>query len=377
MTSTTYLNLQTVAEPTSVTTESRRRNKKLKPYWNDVIAQKSMRLWLPLDLNLSQSHLNSKLKNSWFSTSIFENSSNQITLKESLISDEVIIKQRSKKIRVYPTSEQKQILKQWFGVCRFFYNKTLHDLNYKNHDIDFESSMHQTYLEPKYPTTNYIDEARRIFANVPEWSKDVPYQSKRLAIKQCCDAVKNAKIKYKKSKKIQKLKFKSKKNTKESIYIPKSAVSQLGIYHTKLGILKFAEPVGEAKYDCRLLIDNGQYFLIMPYDKVIPKLENQRLGIVALDSGVRTFQTFYNPVVAGKIGNNDFNRVFRLCYAMDKLIAKSTKVNSKKRKNMKKALSRIRIKIKNIISEIHHKSDLFFAKNFDTVVIPPFETSII
>ena len=167
----------------------------------------------------------------------------------------VSIKQRSKKIRFYPTSEQKQVLKQWFGVCRYFYNKTLHDLNYKNHDIDYESSMHQTYLEPKYPTTNYIDEARRIFANVPEWSKDVPYQSKRLAIKQCCDAVKNAKIKYKNSKQIQKVKFKSKKNTKESIYIPKSAVSELGIYYTKLGILKFAEPVGKVKYDCRLLIE--------------------------------------------------------------------------------------------------------------------------
>ena len=42
---------------------------------------------------------------------------------------------------------------------------------------------------------------------------------------------------------------------------------------------------------------------------------------------------------------------------------------------MKKAQARMRWKIKDLIDELHHKTALFFVRNFDMILIPKFETS--
>jgi len=45
-------------------------------------------------------------------------------LKETLLS-EGITKIRNYKYRIYPTDEQQSVLSEWFGMCRFVYNKHL------------------------------------------------------------------------------------------------------------------------------------------------------------------------------------------------------------------------------------------------------------
>jgi putative transposase len=338
-------------------------------FWNKQALEMSKRLWLPieidcvdLDLNsLNGSSLNTML-NSWFSMTVKvpHNKNLSQTCYQSLqfsrveFTDSENILKRSRKIRFYPTKQQKALLFKWFGVSRYSFNKTIEYLRQPNTKADWKSIK-----------TDLIH-------NLPYWAKEVPYQIKSIAIKDACDAVKNAKLRFKQTGQIQKVKFRSRKNADFNLYIPKTALKDAGFYHTLTGVINLREPIGEVKYDCRVILENGRYFVIKPEDRAIKRPDNQRLPVVALDPGVRTFQTIYSENIAGKFGESDFSRIYRLCYMLDSLYSKRKKEHSN-RYNLK--LKRIRWKIKDLISEIHHKLALFLVKTFDCVLVPSFETS--
>lgn len=338
-------------------------------FWNRQVLEMSKKSWLPtetdcvdLDLNsLSGSSLNTML-NSWFSMTVkvplnknlSQTSYQSLQVSRAEFTDSENILKRSRKIRFYPTKQQKTILFKWFGVARYSFNKTVEYLRQPDTKADWKAIK-----------TDLIH-------NLPEWAKEVPYQIKSIAIKDACDATKNAKRKFKQSGKIQNVKFRSRKRADFNLFIPKLALKENGFYHTLTGVINLREPIGEVKYDCRVILENGRYFVIKPEDRAVKRPDNQRLPVVALDPGVRTFQTIYSDSFAGKVGNADFSRIYRLCYVLDKLYSKRKK-EATNRYNLK--LKRIRWKIKDLISEIHHKIALFLVKSFDCVLIPSFETS--
>ena len=80
------------------------------------------------------------------------------------------------------------------------------------------------------------------------------------------------------------MKFKSKKNPKQSCYIPKRAISSSGIYYTIAGKLKMKERAWFESEDvkaCRLTLEFGKWFLIIPKEIKITPIENQE-GVVPL-----------------------------------------------------------------------------------------------
>lgn len=338
-------------------------------FWNKQVSEMSKRLWLPTEIDcvdlvlnsLSGSSLNTML-NSWFSMTVKapHNKNSLQTCYQSLQFSPVVftdsgnILRRSRKIRFYPTKQQKTLLFKWFGVARYSFNKTVDYLKQPDTKADWKAIKTE------------------LIHGLPEWSKEVPYQIKSIGIKDACDAVKNAKRKFKQTGKIQKVKFRSRKNADFNLFIPKSALKEAGFYHTLTGIMNLREKIGEVKYDCRVILENGRYFVIKPEDRVVKRPDNQRLPVVALDPGVRTFQTIYSNYFAGKVGNADFSRIYRLCYVLDRLYSRRKK-QSTNRYNLK--LKQIRWKIKDLISEIHHKLALFLVKNFDCILLPSFETS--
>ncbi len=91
--------------------------------------------------------------------------------------------------------------------------------------------------------------------------------------------------------------------------------------------------------------------------------------------GIRTFITFFSDKSVGKIGQGDFSRIQRFCHYLDDLISRLTNTDAKQRQRMKKAASRIRLKIRALIDELHHKSARFLVNNFDVILLPTFETS--
>jgi putative transposase len=148
------------------------------------------------------------------------------------------------------------------------------------------------------------------------------------AIKDACTAVKNAKKKSKQTGQVQKIKFRSRRDKIQSCYIPKSAVSSQGIYHTILGSISLTEKLPDQLGDCRLVSHLGITYLCIPHEMPRELSENQG-RVVALDPGVRSFLTLFSEKSFGWLGQYDIGRIQRLCYYLDSLISRSTKAKAK------------------------------------------------
>jgi putative transposase len=213
-----------------------------------------------------------------------------------------------------------------------------------------------------------------ILNNLPDWCKDTPYQIKSIAIKDACKAVSNAKLKYKKTGIFSRLNFKSRKDLKQSCYIPKSAVTEKGIYYTILGEIKFTETLPKKFGDCRLVLAYGDYYLAVSIESLQSQTENQG-RVVALDPGIRTFLTYFSESSFGWLGKDANIKIQKLCFKLDKLCSVISKSTGQLKRRFKKAANRIRAKIKNLVDELHKKTARFLVDNFDVILLPTFETS--
>lgn len=131
----------------------------------------------------------------------------------------------------------------------------------------------------------------------------------------------------------------------------------------------------------------NEWIFIWNYEKDVVVRENQaennNLHVVSIDPGVRTPFTWYSPSKgAGKVGHMDKGRLMRLGHHLDDLISRMTvcrnshsKRKNKKAQRMRHAAARMRRQIHRLQTEIHRKSALFFVKEFDVIVIPPFDAS--
>lgn len=347
----------------------------LEPYWNEACKGINSQLWLPtaIDshssaLTLANGLLSATVDNSWFLANLLTATqptnfaticwqSSSSLLPECTASVHTVTK--SRKIRLYPTAPPRAIFRRWFGAARFVYNRTLDYL--------------KTLSGPRPPWTEIATQI--ILPNLPEGAEDIPFQIKKMAVKEACQAYSGAKMKYRRTGQISELGYKSRKSPRQTCYIPKSAVTQHGIYHTLSGKLDFAEPLPAKFLDCELSWQQGRWFLCVPFQTTVPIGENQA-RIVALDPGVRTFITFFSAEMAGVIGYHDFGQLVRLCAHLDDLISRrSQSRNKKQRYRMKKAENRLRWRIKDLRDELHAKTARFLVDNFDIILIPTFDTS--
>jgi len=345
----------------------------LKPFWTDYCAEISSHLLSPTEigsavLDTSCSNILSKqtVDNSWFSTMIRQvpNKNLPKIYLASYMSSAVkcmdldVTLTKSKRIRVYPTAHQRQLFKCWFGVQRYVYNKTVEYLNWI-----------------KGPRPHWTVVAMFILFDLPDWCRSTPYQIKKIAVKDACDALTTNKFKVKQAGGKFKLHFKSRKDHHQSCFIPKSAISDKGIYYTLSGNLHFSEQLPENIKDSRLVKHNGRYYLTVPYKITTIRSENQG-RIAAIDPGVRSFISFFSTTgMFGHIGKHDIGRIQRLCEYLDKLTGKMSKAKSNQRQRLKKASQRLRWKIKDLVDELHWKTAKFLVNNFDVILLPRFETA--
>lgn len=216
--------------------------------------------------------------------------------------------------------------------------------------------------------------AKQILLTLPEWAKEIPYHVKKIAVEDAYKAFSNGCRKAKKTGEPFRLSFRSAKAQRQSCFIPSSALKESGIYPRISGALKMSEKLPDDARDSRLVFEHGRWFVIAPYQVTTTKSDNQG-RIVALDPGVRTFITGYAEDGVFKIGSGDFARIARLSRFMDDLISRMSKATAKQRRRMKKALSRMKFKVWDLIDEIHFKTIKFLLSNYDAVLLPTFETS--
>ena len=123
--------------------ESTSKEKDCNPYWTSFCGEISSHLLLPvvtdsqdLGLNLYSTWSNKTVDKSWFSTQLYTaqilNSpriySQSFTCFHAECTDSENTLKKSRKICLSLTPAQKAIIKQWFGVSRFLYNKTVLNL---------------------------------------------------------------------------------------------------------------------------------------------------------------------------------------------------------------------------------------------------------
>jgi putative transposase len=204
-----------------------------------------------------------------------------------------------------------------------------------------------------------------LLKHLPAWCDAIPFQIKGMAVKEAHEAFWDAKGNPQRQ---------SRKEPRQSCYIPKTAVLKNGIYPRVSGKgLRYRESLPEIPLDSRLIYQYGNWYLSVPHKVKLSVPENQR-RVVALDPGVRAFQTFYSENSAGHIGKGDFGRIHRLCFSLDQLISRLSKATGKTKREMKRAANRIRKKINNLIKEIHCKTAYFLVNNFDVILLPTFES---
>jgi putative transposase len=371
-------NTQALKSSKTLEADSTSKGKDCKPYWSDLCEAISSQLLLPvetdcadLDLSYFNSWQSKTVAQSWFSQILFtaqspnprpiflpsfptERYANTSSVAEC--TDSEVTVRKSKKIRLFLNSDQKALLKQWFGVSRFVYNTTI------------------KYLQDPGTKANWMAIKTCILNNLPDWAKSVPFQVKSIAIKDACLAVKAAKRGFKEDGQIRKCRFRSRKDTKQSIFVPKSAVKDCGIYHSILGKCRLKEALPTAFSDGRLTLAYGEYYLIVS-EEVQPVLTDNQGRLVALDPGVRTFMTYFSEQSYGWLEKDSNLFIQKLCFRLDRLISKISSSPSQQKTRLKKPASRLRCKIKNLVKELHHKTARFLVDNFDVILLPTFETS--
>ena len=354
------------------------------PYWNASCEVINSALLLPIGIDspasaekLYSSWSNKTVEKSWFSTKLFTVPRqsllpiySQFPMSfpvECMDPGNTVIK--SKKIEIFPTVEQKQILCKWFGTSRYVYNQSV------------------SMLEDNDTPTNFKELVPVVFDNLPEWHTETPRQIKVGAVMDACQAVRNAKVKCKETGEFQKVKFRSRKR-KQTLYLRADSLKENGFFVRFLGEMKMSEslpakPQGAGKVserdtdnevkDSQLIFENGRYFLCVPY--VEKKKPRKPMGrIVALDPGVRDFMTFFSEDSFGWLGSQCINRIQRLCQHCDNLLSRATQVKRPLRRALRKAANKMKVKIRNLINELHKKVAHFLVTNFDIILLPTFES---
>ncbi len=100
--------------------------------------------------------------------------------------------------------------------------------------------------------------------------------------------------------------------------------------------------------------------------------------VVALDPGVRTFHTAYDPSgFVMEFGKNDIGHIYRICAHMDKLqsrIAVDKQLRHKARYRIRRAWRKMQWRVHNLVDECHKKIVKFLCANYSVVLLPSFET---
>lgn len=218
------------------------------------------------------------------------------------------------------------------------------------------------------------------------WQKDIPFDTRQLAIKEAVGSYKSS-LQLIKNKQIKHFthNFKRKKDNIQTFHVDKKAFRNNNkIFIQRLG--KTKSVIYLRKKNKKLLqefLPNGiendfkiqrtntdKYYLIL--SKSVEKEQNEKeYKQIALDPGVRTFQTGYSPEgIILESGKRELNKIRLLHDLIDRLQSLRTKGI----KGIVKRIHKLHEKCVNITNNLHRQVVSFLTKNFNEVYLPSFNT---
>ena len=345
--------------------DSTSKERNLMPYWNESCQEMSQQLWSltkidspDLDLIGLTGSAKSLNAQSWFSTKLIsllkqrwlKTFSPSSTASQADCMDSGSTKLRSRKIKIYPSPQLKILWNKWLAACRYCFNQAI-DYQKKNGRIG-RGKLRNIIMQ----------------SSLPEWVKDTPCHIRQNAIFDAHQAYSASKD----------CKFRSCKASRQTIKFNDRNYSQGAWYSRLTKGLSFisSEPIPSSSNNATQLIrtKSGEWFAIFLEENVVQSFFGDK--IIALDPGVRTFLTGFDGQSFLEIGASDMGRINRLCKFLDNLMSRiSLSQIPKQRQKMRKAASRLRGKIRNLVDECHKKTANYLAKNYQLILLPTFETS--
>jgi len=279
--------------------------KDIRPFWKASLESRYKQSWLPSD--------DKPLKDLRGFTRGKKSFSNYVTQDDSPPADLKLYPPPSdgskycRKIRIIPTRQQKKVFQQCFGATRFMWNRAL---NYANEHPEVSKNFY-TLAKAVVLTREHL--------GLPEnahlrWLKDVHYYTRRQIVSQLCSNfeanftnIDNGLITH------FQMRYKTKKNPNQMFFVAPTALKPAKL---RLFTKTCKDPFKVLKKKDRLWLkqqkkvqtvikrEKDRYYLCFPADRP-PKALITTYKKVALDPGVRTFQTFYSDEgIAGKIGHS-------------------------------------------------------------------------
>jgi transposase len=287
---------------------------------------------------------------------------------------EKIVLLKSRKVKLYPTTQEKEKLTQWFGASRWTYNQCLEWTNEHKKEKYSKKVFRDLFIN------NDIKKVK------PDYVKDVPYDVRDEAM---ADLLKNIKSNCSKikSKVIDhfKLRFRCMKKSIQSVVIrARHCARKTGVY-AFLNTMKKSENVENyhVNHDFRIVKDlYGDYWMCIPCEKKY-KSERQAFyfskhrndGVISLDPGVRTFLTGYDGFQKQVIHLGTCqNTIDKLHNELDLLKCRMSKKRNRKTMKLRKACKVKEKRIKNLVRDMHYKIAQFLCSNYKTILIPSFNT---
>lgn len=383
-----------------------------RPFWNEDSLTASHVLWLPTSdgcvsrtgWQSSGSSFQRLGQNAWFSAEIYGQDPNQpmpdsrfrelytevrpnnktvkvrkiVTKVKKAAADPGAISlkkppaARCHTIRLYPTSEQKDILRKWMGAVRWTYNQCVQL-------VCVERKVSNNLKELRAALVNLDSPA--VVAN--PWLKDTPYDIRDEGVRDFVKAVEINKMKGERFR----MQFRSRKDPSDTMVLHAKhwRGNSMIFNHWRGTELKSAEPIPSSLgYDSRIQrLRTGQYYMRIPMARSVWG-ENQAPAIsqpsaqhsCAIDPGVRTFITCYDPFGQQivEFGRRDMARIFRLAHTSDDLISRMTRAKARKRYTYRRAMLRNNQKIRFLVKDLHRKTAKFLCENYMNIMIPVFET---
>jgi putative transposase len=377
---------------------------KIKPFWNSEIKKLSDKIYLPTDENMNVIK-NKSLNNTWFESKIYvpnKNNKREYNINYSpknINTKENIIK--TVKIKFFLNKNQKFIMKKIIGIYRYFYNRTIDYVNnYDNKtktsyflvDVKNKESKINIQLKENENPYNNISVRKYLNQNYPTFMLE-GYNKHliREAIKEGLQNTLTNIKKYKKTKKIFKMKYKTKKDILQTIMLDKEMIKKNGIfvsfkYKNKkiFKNIKMSDKIEKYTHVGSSLTFHSvlnEYTLNLSYNFENINIKNKEKSnkeVCGCDLGEKIFITTYSTKEISQIGINTREKIFKKCNEIDiiqsKMNNKKENINKKQKKSLRKAMHRKIKKIQNIKEELHYKTINYLTEKYSAVIISPFET---
>ena len=349
---------------------------------NGCVQSSELKSWFST-LKIQPQNQNSE-KTSW--------QSSKFIAADGMEVDDTKTKVKTRKLKLRPTKEQKQILNKWAGCVRFLYNKTVAMLsNPKNLTIRDKLRLRNRFATIKSQTTK----KKNSFYNNRQWLETCPNSIRQGAIFEAKSNLKSC-FTNKERGNIEEFTqpYKTKKKERlqgwsysiEKVYIKKTG-DNLQICQTMLKDMRYYGkkqlhkliPDSKPKKDCKIQRNAfGEYFLIVPYDCIRKKsINTQSVNPVAVDPGVRKFLTTYAPNAKESymLGNRWSTTLMTNLVHLDSLYSRVAKEKNKSlRTKLQTEIKCKRKRVFNMKAEMRYKCANFLATNYDLVMLPKLES---